>query len=116
MGGVETAGDADHHPLDVRRAQPGLEALHLDRVDLLATLGAAGGIRGHIREALDLAGERGGRSVRDPELELDPLEPRQRPPVVVDAVAEAAGGGAVGHKPVEVDVGDEELLVLGEAL
>ena len=117
VGRVEAARDADHDLLDPGGPQPGLEALDLDVVDLLAALVAAGGVGGDVGEALDLASQPQRAELgRQPELELDPAHPGQRSAMVVDRVAEAARARPVGDEPVEVDVGEDQLLVLGEPL
>ncbi len=113
VGGVEAAGDADHELLDPGRPQTGLEPSNLDVVDLLAALGPADRVRGDVGESLDLPAQR-DRLAAEARGERDPPEPPQRAAVIVGRVGEAARARTVGDHPIEVDVGEDHLLLLGE--
>ena len=54
LGGVQTAGHADHRPVQAGGLQPGGQALHLDVVHLRAACRQAGRVGGHVREAGDV--------------------------------------------------------------
>ena len=105
MRRVQTAGDADHHLRIVQRAQPLLEPGDLDVVGLVAILLQPCGIRGHEREALDLAAQ-SDVSARRVELELDAPERVCVDVVVHPVVVERAHPQPLRAQQLGVDVGD----------
>ena len=114
---VEPARDADHDAVDPGRAQPRLEALDLDRVDLLAALVAADGVGRHVREPLDLASQRHAwRAAVSPSVELDRRNRASARRWSCTQSPKLLVVHAVGDEPVEVDVGEDQLLLVGEAL
>ena len=104
-------GDADHHLLDPGRQQPRLQPADLDVVDLRAALVAAGRVGRDVGEALDPPLQR-ELVRRQAEVELDPPHAGQALAQVMDRVAVAGRAHPIGQQPVQVDVGDDQLLLV----
>ncbi len=111
---VETARDADHDLLDPGRGQPLHEPVHLDVVGLEAALVAHERIGRDERESLDSPAERDVALERS-QLEADAAEGASALGVIGRGVTEAGHSHAVLRQPLEVHVGDDELLLVREA-
>ena len=114
VGGIEPAGDTDHHPLGVDRPEPLDQAVDLDVVGLVAVLRQPLRIGRDEREPLDHPAQT-QIVIRRVQGELDRAvrgrDAGDHPAVVL----EGALPGAFLAEQIEVDVGDGQLRVLREA-
>jgi hypothetical protein len=112
---IEATGDADDDLLDPRALQPLAQAMRLDVVGLEAELVQPRIIIRHEGEALDSAlqaeiGDAIGSELEVHGAEIQPVAQR------IGIVAEGVLADAIHHQPLEIDIGDDELRLGGEAL
>src|SRR5579872_4315966 len=115
LRGIQAARNSDHHALDAGRLQALHQALHLDLVNLAATLIPVRRFRRNIREALvnSLRNEapmarRTHRAANGPKI--------LQPPALAEYVlAEASHAHAFLGQPLQVDLGSNQLRLAAES-
>ena len=115
VGGVEPARHADHHLAHAGGLQALGQALDLDVEGLVAVLVEPGRVVRHEGEARDgaaqsMVGEIG------PGQKADAAEARLRPALHGRAVVEGAVAMPLQPQPLDIDIGDGQLGLAGEAL
>ena len=113
---IQPPGDADHQLRNARGAQALLQPVDLDVIRLVAAFVALGRVVRDVGETFDKASQRDGRLVRDDRLKAHAAEVRQRLAMLNGAVAVAGHPHALLAQAIEIDVGGDKLLALGEAL
>ncbi len=116
MGRIQAAGDADHHLRDAGGRQTLHQRLHLDLVDLVAAFVAPPAIGRHIGEALDAALQRQIAVLVDPQHETDGAELRHLAGMAAHRIAERRHVHALAREPLQIDVGEDHVRIVGEAL
>ncbi|MCY1509157.1 hypothetical protein D9M68_434900 [compost metagenome] len=116
MRGIEPARNADHHLADLAGRQPLHQRLHLDVVDLHAALVALARVGRHVREARHVACQRQRLLARQVEREGDHAERFHLGPVPAHRMAEGDLVHALARQAFDIDVGEQQVRVVGKAL